>query len=102
MAARASLEEIPAVLAPTRAQRAQGLPLSLIALDLADRASAGRRETAKAFADYERAVGSLRASMVRALVDEEGASFSALARRMGISRQAVTRLYEAGSRDKRP
>jgi hypothetical protein len=34
---------------------------------------------------------------VRALVDEEGVTLSALARYMGLSRQVVTRLYDSGA-----
>ncbi len=60
---------------------------------------AGGRETrlnaAEAFREYERAIGSMRAGVVRALVDEGGLSLTDVARRMKISRQAATRLYEA-------
>lgn len=95
LTARNALDNVAQVLAPARTQRAAGQPLALIALDLSDRAAERRRDTARAFAEFEKAVAALRASIVRVLVDEEGASFSALARAMGISRQAVTRLYEA-------
>ena len=60
---------------------------------------AGGRETrlsaADAFREYERAVASMRAGVVRALVDEGGLSLTEVAKRMKISRQAATRLYEA-------
>jgi hypothetical protein len=59
---------------------------------------AGGRETrlnaAEAFREYERAIGSMRAGVVRALVDEGGLSLTDVARRMKISRQAAARLYE--------
>jgi hypothetical protein len=60
--------------------------------------AAGGRETrlgaAEAFREYERAIASMRAGVVRALVDEDGLSLTAAARRMKISRQAAARLYE--------
>jgi hypothetical protein len=59
----------------------------------------GGRETrlsaADAFREYERAIASLRAAVVRALVDEGGLSLTDAAKRMRISRQAAARLYEA-------
>jgi hypothetical protein len=58
----------------------------------------GGRETrlsaADAFREYERAIASMRADVVRALVDEGGISLTDVARRMKISRQAAARLYE--------
>jgi hypothetical protein len=59
---------------------------------------AGGRETrlsaAEAFREYERAIASMRAGVVRALVDEGGLSLTDVAKRMKISRQAAARLYE--------
>jgi hypothetical protein len=60
--------------------------------------AAGGRETrlsaADAFREYERAIASIRAGVVRALVDEDCLSLTDAARRMKISRQAAARLYE--------
>jgi hypothetical protein len=60
--------------------------------------AAGGRETrlsaADAFREYERAIASMRAAVVRALVDEGGLSLTDVAQRMRISRQAAARLYE--------
>lgn len=60
--------------------------------------AAGGRETrlsaADAFHEYERAIASMRAAVVRALVDECGLSLTDVAGRMKISRQAASRLYE--------
>jgi hypothetical protein len=60
--------------------------------------AAGGRETrmsaADAFREYERAIASMRADVVRALVDEGGLSLTDVAKRMKISRQAAARLYE--------
>lgn len=64
-----------------------------------DLIAAGGRETrlsaADAFREYERAIASMRAGVVRALVDEGGLSLTQAAQRMKISRQAAARLYEA-------
>jgi hypothetical protein len=54
-----------------------------------------RRAAADAFREYERAISSMRAGVVRALVDEGGLSVTHVANRMEISRQAAARLYEA-------
>ena len=58
---------------------------------------AGGRETrlsaADAFRKYERAIASMRAQVVRALVDDCGLSLTDVAQRMKISRQAASRLY---------
>jgi hypothetical protein len=68
----------------------------------------GGRETrlsaADAFREYERAIASMRAGVVRALVDEGGLSLTDVARRMKISRQAAARLYESAPQrsDERP
>jgi hypothetical protein len=60
--------------------------------------AAGGRQTrlsaAEAFREYERSIASMRAGVVRALVDEGGLSLTDVARRMKISRQAAARLYE--------
>ena len=60
--------------------------------------AAGGRETrlsaADAFREYERAIASMRAGVVRALVDEGGLSLTDVAKRLKISRQAAARLYE--------
>lgn len=58
----------------------------------------GGRETrlgeADAFREYERAIASMRAGVVRTLVDEGGLSLTGVARRLRISRQAAARLCE--------
>ena len=46
------------------------------------------------FREYERAIASMRADVVRVLVDEGGLSLTDVARQMRISRQAAARLYE--------
>lgn len=54
-----------------------------------------RFASAEAFRDYERAVGAMRAGVVRSLVHEHGLSLTEVARRLNISRQAAARLYRA-------
>jgi len=91
------LGEVHDRLDPVRADRLAGVALPIIATRLATEGGEARREIAASFHAYEHAVASLRAQVVRALVDDEGATLSELARRMGLSRQAVGRLYEAGA-----
>jgi hypothetical protein len=61
--------------------------------------AAGGRETrlsaADAFREYERSIASMRAGVVRVLVDEGGLSLTDAAKRMKISRQAAARLYQS-------
>jgi hypothetical protein len=76
--------------------RRTGRPL----VDIVDQLiAAGGRETrlrsAEAFHEYERSIVSMRADVVRALVDEEGLSLTGAAQRLKISRQAATRLYQS-------
>src|ERR1700685_516430 len=63
-----------------------------------DLIGAGGRETrlsaADEFREYERAIASMRAGVVRALVDDGGLSLTEVAKHMKISRQAASRLYE--------
>jgi hypothetical protein len=61
---------------------------------IADGGRETRLSAADAFREYERAIASMRAGVVRALVDEGGLSLSDVAKRLKISRQAAARLYE--------
>lgn len=77
-----------------RQARLSGRPVSEIVDELIARGGpAVRRRTAQAFQDYERAINALRAAVVRTLVDEHGHSFTEVARRLMVSRQAIARLY---------
>lgn len=64
---------------------------------------AGGRETrlsaAESFHRYERAIASLRAGAMRALVEEGGLSLTDAAKRLKISRQAAARLYQSALSD---
>ena len=54
-----------------------------------------RFASADAFRDFERAVAAMRAGVARRLVDDHGLSLTEVARRLNISRQAASRLYQA-------
>lgn len=80
-----------------RAAHDAGRPIVDVIDDLI---AAGGRETrmnaAEAFREYERAIASMRAGVVRALVDVGGLSLTDAAKRLKVSRQAAARLYETG------
>lgn len=63
-----------------------------------DMIAVGGRQTrlsaAEAFREYERAIATMRAAVVRALVDIDDLSLTDVAKRLQISRQAAARLYE--------
>lgn len=54
-----------------------------------------RFASAEAFRDFERAVAAMRAGVARSLVDDHGLSLTEVARRLNVSRQAASRLYQA-------
>jgi DNA invertase Pin-like site-specific DNA recombinase len=97
-AAWRALGDVGPVLGSAREARRRGASILEVAQELARSGAQPRRAVAAAFQEYEHAVASLRAAVVRALVDDEGMPLSAVARGMGISRQAATRLYQAGER----
>ena len=77
-----------------RHARLFGRPLAEVVEELIGRGGPQiRSRTAQAFRDYERAIAAMRAGVVRALVDEHGHTFTDVARKLGVSRQAVARLY---------
>lgn len=79
-----------------RDARAAGQPLAEMVDELI---TAGGRDirvgAAEAFREFERSIASMRAGVVRALIDEDGLELSEVGRRLRISRQAVGRLYRA-------
>jgi Trp operon repressor len=96
-AAQDALDAVVQSLAETRDERGAGLTMA----EIADRALAqGGRETrlraATAMDEYERAAMTLRGRVIRALIDDGNLSLTEVARRMGVSRQVVTRLYQVG------
>jgi hypothetical protein len=92
----AAIERTTRELESRRDAQREGVPLAVVVDDLI---GGGGRKTrlgaAEAFRDYERAIASMRAAVVRGLVDDEGLSLSDVAQRMRISRQAVARLYRS-------
>jgi hypothetical protein len=79
--------------------RAAGRPLLEIVDDLLELGGQQRRRAAgQAIGDYQRAVMEFRAAVIRSLVDDEGMTFTAVAARMGISRQMAARLHRSESR----
>ncbi len=56
-----------------------------------------RLGAAEAFREFERSVASMRAGVVRSLIDEDGLALSEVGQRLRISRQAVARLYRAAT-----
>jgi hypothetical protein len=72
-------------------------PLTEIAQRLAEHGRPQRLAAAQALQAYEQAVAALRAAVVYGLVHDEGLGLAQLASTMGVSRQAVTRLYRAGA-----
>ena len=102
LAASRELADVPQALMQARQDRAACVPLPDLARALAEPGAVRRRQVAASYEKYEQAVAALRADVVRALVDEAGAPLSVLARQMGISRQSVSRLYQAGKNLSRP
>jgi hypothetical protein len=71
-----------------------GEPVSEIVADLvAQGGRDARLRSSVAIEAFEHAVRVYRAGLIRAMVDDEMLTFAQVARRMGVSRQMVTRLY---------
>lgn len=96
-AGRAACQQIEQALgdmAVMKVARSAGVPLADIASDqLARGGRDSRVRAAEAFRAYEQAVAALRGAVVRSLVDDDGLSLSAAGARLGVSRQAASRLY---------
>jgi hypothetical protein len=95
-AARLALGAATDVLAPARARRLAGEPLVPIAQSLLTTGAGPRRNAEHTLREYERAVAALRSAVVCALIRDEGLTLTQLAKAMGISRQAVARMYRTG------
>ena len=95
-AASDALEGAAAGLNAAGEERRAGASISTVvdAL-LAGRGQELRLGVVRAFRGYEQAAAALRGALVRALVDDEGMTFSEIARRISVSRQAVARMYHA-------
>jgi hypothetical protein len=92
--AHRAIDEVVEMIGATRAQRQGGARTEEIFDGLVN--AGGRRKRLRAAAaldEFEHAILVYRAGCVRALVNEESATFSDLGRRMEVSRQMVARLY---------
>jgi DNA-directed RNA polymerase specialized sigma24 family protein len=80
--------------------RSSGIPLADVVDELISAGGRGLRLSATdAFHEFERAVAEMRARVVGVLVDADGLSYTEVARRLQISRQAVARLYRAANEE---
>jgi hypothetical protein len=71
-----------------------GVPVSEIVADLmAEGGREARLRSSAAIEAFEHAVMMYRVGLIRAMVDEEKLTFAEVARRMGVSRQMIARLY---------
>jgi len=96
---RNAMDRIDELLAGARQQRLAGKTPLEVGLGLIERGSPeARASAASSFDDFERAVMAFRQLTVRSAVEDDGWSVSELARRMGISRQRVSRLYQAAKK----
>lgn len=95
--ARREIDQAVRELESVRHACLSGRPLSDIVEELIGRGGPQiRSRTAQAFRDYERAIAAMRAGVVRALVDEHGYTFTDVAGKLQVSRQAIARLYRQG------
>lgn len=92
-----SVEAAVRALEAGREARLAGRPMSAIVDELI--AGGGRNlrlGAAAAFRQFEREIQSMRAGVIRAMIDEEGLSLTDASARLGVSRQAGARLYRSG------
>lgn len=95
---REALDAFEEVIVDSRRQRAKGVPfLDILDSDAARKGYERRVAVNEAIAFYRTAVMRLRAAVVRSLVEVEGMTLTAVAKRLRISRQMASRLY--GSND---
>jgi hypothetical protein len=74
-----------------------GVPVSEIVAELVQQGGRDARlRSSAAIEAYEHAVMVYRVGLIRAMVDEEQLSLADVARRMGVSRQMIARLYRSG------
>jgi len=91
-----SLDRLVQQLAVARGERLAGVDLLDIVSLLVDAGWCDtRRAPTAAFKEFGHALTAYRACAARALVDDEGMSFTSVSVLTGVSRQAVARLYRA-------
>ena len=94
-----AIEATVRTLAAARDARAAGRPMVEVAEELVGtRSREVRLAASEAFLAYERALHAMRAEVVRVLVDSAGLSLTDAATKLGVSRQAAARLYQAARR----
>jgi hypothetical protein len=92
--AQRSIGEGLASIEGARERLVAGVPVSEIVADLiAQGGREARLRSSAAIEAFEHAVMVYRVGLIRAMVDEEKLSFAEVARRMGVSRQMIARLY---------
>jgi hypothetical protein len=78
-----------------RGARLQGSPVAeVVEMVITAGGREVRLQATDAFRNWERAVLTMRASVVRSLVDDDGRSLTEVAERLRVSRQAAARLYQ--------
>ena len=96
---RTACESVEAAVDPLRRAQEARLAGRRISEIVDDLISAGGRNirlsAAEAFRQFEREIQSMRVGVIRAMIDEEGLSITDASARLGISRQAGTRLYRS-------
>jgi len=71
-----------------------GVPVSeIVEYLIAQGGREARLRSSAAVETFEHAVMVYRVGLVRAMIDEEGLTFTEVGRRMGVSRQMIARLY---------
>ncbi len=92
--AQRAISEGVASMDRAREQLVAGTAVSEIVEDLiAQGGREARLRSSAAIDAFEHAVMLYRAGLIRAMVDDEKLSFTAVGRRLGVSRQMVARLY---------
>ncbi|MEA3214354.1 MAG: hypothetical protein QOJ19_510 [Acidimicrobiia bacterium] len=94
----AALDHVVDVLQDAKRQRLAGIALVEITKDLARRGvREARLELTRSFREFEHNVTRYRAATIRALVEEERMTFSAIAEMAGVSRQMIARLHRSAA-----
>jgi hypothetical protein len=92
----AAVDSVVDLLREAADQRSGGLPVQAVVAGLVDRGGRDARlAPTLAFERFEGALTAYRARAIRALVDEEGLTFTEVGRLTGVSRQMVARLYRS-------
>jgi hypothetical protein len=92
----ASVDSVVAMLRDAAGKHSEGSPLHAVVAALVESGGrSARLAPTLAYERFEAAVTAYRSQAIRALVDEEGMSFTEIGRLTGVSRQMVARLYRS-------